>query len=30
MLDKPGGLWHPSGRMSELPKAYEPQAVEAK
>jgi len=30
MLDKPGGLWHPSAPMSELPKAYEPQAVEAK
>jgi valyl-tRNA synthetase len=30
MLDKAGGLWHPSGPMSELPKAYEPQAVEAK
>ena len=29
-LDKAGGLWHPSARMSELPKAYEPQAVEAK
>jgi valyl-tRNA synthetase len=30
MLDKPGPLWHPSAPMSELPKAYEPQAVEAK
>ena len=32
MLDKAGTLWHPSARMSasELPKAYEPQAVEAK
>ncbi len=31
MLDKPGGLWHPSAPMlSELAKAYEPQAVEAK
>ena len=31
MLDKWGGLWHPSAAMSEtseLPKAYEPQAVE--
>jgi valyl-tRNA synthetase len=30
MLDKPCGLWHPSAPMSELAKAYEPQAVEAK
>ena len=30
MLDKRGLVWHASGRMSELPKAYEPQAVEAK
>jgi valyl-tRNA synthetase len=30
MLDKARGLWHPSAPMSELPKAYEPQAVEAK
>ena len=30
MLDKPGEVWHPSAPMSELPKAYEPQAVEAK
>jgi valyl-tRNA synthetase len=30
MLDKADWLWHPSVRMSELPKAYEPQAVEAK
>jgi valyl-tRNA synthetase len=30
MLDKPGWLWHPSAPMSELPKAYEPQDVEAK
>jgi len=30
MLDKTGALWHPSAPMSELPKAYEPQAVEAK
>jgi len=30
MLDKPGPLWHPSAPMSELAKAYEPQAVEAK
>jgi len=30
MLDKTGRLWHPSAPMSELPKAYEPQAVEAK
>ncbi len=30
MLDKAGVLWHPSRVMSELPKAYEPQAVEAK
>jgi valyl-tRNA synthetase len=30
MLDKSGGLCHPSAPMSELPKAYEPQAVEAK
>jgi len=30
MLDKPCRLWHPSAPMSELPKAYEPQAVEAK
>jgi valyl-tRNA synthetase len=30
MLDKAGGLWHPSAPMSELAKAYEPQAVEAK
>jgi valyl-tRNA synthetase len=32
MLDKAEALWHPSARMSvsELPKAYEPQAVEAK
>ncbi len=30
MLDKPSGLWHPSAPMSELAKAYEPQAVEAK
>jgi valyl-tRNA synthetase len=29
-LDKPGGVWHPRGPMSELPKAYEPQAVETK
>jgi len=30
MLDKARVLWHPSAPMSELPKAYEPQAVEAK
>ncbi len=31
MLDKPGGVWQPSAPMlSELAKAYEPQAVEAK
>ena len=30
MLDKPPALCHPSAPMSELPKAYEPQAVEAK
>jgi tRNA synthetases class I (I, L, M and V) len=30
MLDKPRRLWHPSAPMSELAKAYEPQAVEAK
>ena len=30
MLDKAGAVWHPSAAMSELPKAYEPQAVEAK
>jgi len=30
MLDKPGTLWHPSAPMSELAKAYEPQAVEEK
>jgi valyl-tRNA synthetase len=30
MLDKARLLWHPSAPMSELPKAYEPQAVEAK
>ena len=30
MLDKAGEVWHPSAAMSELPKAYEPQAVEAK
>jgi valyl-tRNA synthetase len=30
MLDKSGGLWHPFAPMSELAKAYEPQAVEAK
>ena len=30
MLDKSRALWHPSAPMSELPKAYEPQAVEAK
>ena len=30
MLDKAGRVCHPSGPMSELPKAYEPQAVEAK
>ena len=30
MLDKAGGLWHQGVPMSELPKAYEPQAVEAK
>ena len=30
MLDKSGPLWHPSAPMSELAKAYEPQAVEAK
>jgi valyl-tRNA synthetase len=30
MLDKAGAVWHPSAPMSELPKAYEPQAVEAK
>ncbi len=29
-LDKSGGLWQPSDPMSELAKAYEPQAVEAK
>jgi len=29
-LDKGAGVWHPSARMSELPKAYEPQAVEEK
>jgi len=29
-LDKEGGVWHPSALMSELSKAYEPQAVEAK
>jgi valyl-tRNA synthetase len=30
MLDKARVVWHPSAPMSELPKAYEPQAVEAK
>jgi len=30
MLDKFSRLWHPSAPMSELAKAYEPQAVEAK
>jgi valyl-tRNA synthetase len=30
MLDKARRLWHPSAPMSELAKAYEPQAVEAK
>jgi valyl-tRNA synthetase len=30
MLDKAAGVWHPSAPMSELPKVYEPQAVEAK
>jgi valyl-tRNA synthetase len=30
MLDKKEPLWHPSAPMSELAKAYEPQAVEAK
>jgi valyl-tRNA synthetase len=30
LLDKSGPLWHPSAPMSELAKAYEPQAVEAK
>ncbi len=30
MLDKPGPVWHPSAPMSELAKAYEPQAVEEK
>jgi len=30
MLDKVGGVCHPSALMSELPKAYEPQAVEAR
>ena len=30
VLDKAGGLWHQGRPMSELPKAYEPQAVEAK
>jgi valyl-tRNA synthetase len=30
MLDKTRPLWHPSAPMSELPKAYEPQAVEEK
>jgi len=30
MLDKARGVWHPSAPMSELPKAYEPTAVEAK
>lgn len=30
MLDKGLLLWHPSAPMSELAKAYEPQAVEAK
>ncbi len=30
MLDKARGVWHPSAPMSELAKAYEPQAVEAK
>ncbi|MEI7955704.1 MAG: valine--tRNA ligase [Verrucomicrobiota bacterium] len=30
VLDKAGGLWHEGRPMSELPKAYEPQAVEAK
>jgi valyl-tRNA synthetase len=30
MLDKPGLVWHPSAPMSELAKAYEPQAVEEK
>lgn len=29
-LDKDRALWHPSAPMSELAKAYEPQAVEAK
>jgi valyl-tRNA synthetase len=29
MLDKAHAVWHPSAPMSELPKAYEPQAVEA-
>jgi len=29
-LYKRGGLWHPSAAMSDLPKAYVPQAVEAK
>ncbi len=30
MLDKRGSAWHALRLMSELPKAYEPQAVEAK
>ncbi len=30
MLDKLAEAWHPFAPMSELPKAYEPQAVEAK
>ncbi|MEI6604081.1 MAG: valine--tRNA ligase [Verrucomicrobiota bacterium] len=30
VLDKAAGLWHQGRPMSELPKAYEPQAVEAK